>query len=126
MENTKEHIQVLTVEAGENGAEVTFKPEAGKIIGCVAFPREQSDLKNPDFVNVSLQDSAGVFLSKQQDIRNYRSRDAKYSEGCKPLNVEGGNQMTLRVHSKTAFTADFSFQFILVYENQKEDTNCNY
>lgn len=122
MENTKEHIQTLTVENGESVAEVTFKPEAGNIIGCVAITRGDEQDANVDFINVSLQDSAGVFLSKAQAIQNYRSRDAEYAKACKPLNVEGGNQMTLRVQSKQPFKADFAFQFILIYK--KEEDNC--
>ena len=126
MQNTKEHIQVITVKDGDNTNEVVFKPEAGKIIGCVAYVKDDSDLGNSDFVNLSLQDHDGQYLSKMQDVRNYRSRDAKYSEGCKPLNVEGGNNMTLRVASKQPFSKDFTLQFILVYENERNNCDLGY
>jgi len=124
VKNTKENVQRLIVKKDELSAEIMFTPEAGKIIGCVAYPRDENDLKNTDFVNVSLQDNNGGFLSKSQDIRNYRSRNSEYTTGCKPLNVLGGTQMTLRVESKTPFTDDFAFQFILIYEKE-EDFNCN-
>ncbi|MFB9098304.1 hypothetical protein ACFFVF_18025, partial [Flavobacterium jumunjinense] len=60
--------------------------------------------------------------SKMQHIDNYRSREASYSEGFKPVEpMESGKRIRFEIRADSAFTADFKAQLILIKEKRK---NC--
>lgn len=111
----QEDIVNLTIANGQNFGSISFQPMAGLVIGCAIFT---NNAPNEGFVNAKISSDTGETVSASQDIRNYRSREAGYKEGLKPLYFETGNKMyTFEVSSDQIFTADFKCQLVLVYEN---------
>jgi hypothetical protein len=114
MQNTKEHVVSLSILAAEQSGSVDFTPIKGKVIGCVIY---KNDATNPGFVRAVVKDNAGTEISKLQSIDNYRSREAEYLRGAKPLNIEtGGRTFTFEVLATEPFAADFLAELIFIYE----------
>ncbi|QEE49611.1 hypothetical protein FUA48_08455 [Flavobacterium alkalisoli] len=111
----QEEIVNLTIASGSRNNSVTFQPMAGLVIGCVIYTNAAP---NTGFVTAKITNDNGEVISASADIRNYRSREAGYKEGCKPLYFETGNKAyTFEVNSDANFTADFKCQLVLIYEN---------
>ena len=116
MENTKEFVVNLAVANTENSDEVTFKPIAGKIIGCSIYTGVEASTVNPGIVNAAILDSNSKEISRLQHIDNYRNREAAYMKGFKPLNIEAtGQNMTYQIIATANMTANFETQLILLY-----------
>lgn len=114
MKNTLESVVALTIPAGSSSGNVDFVPLKGHVIGCVVYTNNAA---NPGFVRAVVKDNAGVEISKLQSIENYRSRDAEYLKGCKPLNIEtGGRTFTYEVIATDNFVDDHLSELIFIYE----------
>ncbi|HEX8269770.1 MAG TPA: hypothetical protein VF581_07750 [Flavobacterium sp.] len=120
METTEEIINI-TAESGTNYATETRRLNPGKIIGVMAY-KSATDNNNPGFVSMNVKNSAGTEVSKLQHIDNYRSREAAYLDGVKPLSLEGGQSYKIEIQASANFTSDLLVQVIFVYE--KTGDNC--
>lgn len=118
--STIEHIVPLTVAAGSTSNKERFELPAGKILGCMIY---KGELNNTGFVRASIKNVGGEFISELQHIDNYRSREASYVDGIKPLQIEGGKTYTYEVLATEAFTGDFLTEMIFVYENLNKECN---
>ncbi|WP_330442038.1 hypothetical protein [Flavobacterium sp. C4GT6] len=111
----QEEIVNLTIAGGSQFGSISFQPMAGLVIGCVIYTNGAT---NPGFVTAKITDQNGEAVSAPADIRNYRSREAGYKEGCKPLYFETGKKMyEFEVNSDQPFESDFKCQLVLIYEN---------
>lgn len=109
-----EEIVEIVIDADENFGTKTITPPKGKIVGVVAYP-DTIDGKDRR-TNLAISYDGGEVISKNQDIRNYRSREAAYSESFKPVIAEGGKAIKVDMFSKEAFTELFACQVIFLYE----------
>lgn len=112
------NIYVDATKTGDVLTNVKTDADGSKIVGCVIFHNGTD--KNPTIINASIQ-SGGKDISKPQHIDNYRSREAAYTDGYKPVTpFTSGQQIRFEVRSEQAFTANFHAQLILI----KELPNC--
>ena len=116
--STIEEVVTLEVEAGESANKVKFDLPAGIILGCVIYHKSASE--NPAIVRASIKTIAGADVCKLQHIDNYRSREAGYAEGIKPLAIEGGKTYVYEVIATEPFPDNFSTDLIFVYEDQNK------
>lgn len=114
---TIERVFELTVASGTTGDKTDFFLPEGKILGCMVY---KGDLNNPGYVRASIKNTGGEFISELQHIDNYRSREAAYLDGIKPLQIEGGKTYIFEVLATEQFTGDFMSELIFVYENEKQ------
>lgn len=120
--NTTEEAVGLIVENGTFGNKMDFTPPAGKVIGCVIY-KDDLDKSNTGFVRAWIKDSYGNYLSMPQHIDNYRSRDAEYAKGGKPLNImANGQPFSWGITSTETFTDQHKAELIFIYENSQQ--NC--
>lgn len=115
-----EEVIPFSVEQGLNGLVVTESttPDGSTVVGCVVYHNGLE--KNPDMIRVSIQADQGE-ISAMQHIENYRSREASYDRGYKPLpHFASGKKVRFEVRSDEAFTNDFKGQLILI----KVPQNC--
>lgn len=87
--------------------------EPGRYIG-VAVYKSAANNNNTGTVRASIQNSAGEYIADLVHIDDYRSRDTAYLQGCKPIRVDGGSQVTITIIAEANFTADTSFDFVFV------------
>ncbi|MEE1899583.1 hypothetical protein V1389_14635 [Flavobacterium rakeshii] len=110
-----EEVVELKIPAGSTSNSYSFQPQAGLVIGCVIFHNEAP---NTGMVQASIKTDNGESVSAMSHIENYRSREAGYKEGCKPLYLETGNKnYVFEVSSDKAFDEEFRCQLVLIYEN---------
>lgn len=120
IKNTQESIAALTILTGASANSIDFTPLKGHVIGCVIFYKGD----NPGYVRAVVKDSAGTEISRLQSIDNYRSRDASYLKGCKPLNIMTENRtFTFEVIATQPFSTDFLGELIFIYAPEKCDNN---
>lgn len=113
--NFIEEVIEITVENGSSGnvlPNVATDKDDSMVVGCVIF---HSGLEaNPTMINASIQ-VGGQDVSKAQNIENYRSREAGYDKGFKPVKpFTSGKSVRFEVRSTQNFTADFTAQLILI------------
>lgn len=113
----KEEVVNLTVATGDTRNDIDFTPVNGKIVGCVIFT-PSGDKAFPSIINAGIKEQTGDYASKMQDIRNYRSREAAYPHGFKPLNLQGGMPLNFTVQGNGEFNDEFTCQLILIYEQE--------
>lgn len=117
IQNTKEAICPITIATGGTGGNNSVTPPAGHIVGCVIIQRGGD---NPGMIRAGIKNQAQEPLSEMQAIENYRSREACYLEGCKPLNfIADGSAIYLNVLATAAFTTDFHADLILIYKDER-------
>lgn len=121
--NFTEEVIEITVENGSSGnvlPNVATDKDDSTVVGCVIF---HSGLDaNPTMINASIQ-VGGQDVSKAQNIENYRSREASYDKGFKPVKpFTSGKAVRFEVRSTENFTADFTAQLILI--KVPNDPNC--
>lgn len=110
---TIEEVFPLLVEAGQNGNKTKFFLPSGKILGCSIYTGNRD---NPGTVRASIKSISGEDISKSQHIDNYRNRDAKYMEGFKPLNINGGKDYVFEIVADEPFNANLNADLIFYYE----------
>jgi hypothetical protein len=114
MKNTLEFVAPLTVVAGSSSNSVDFTPLKGKVIGCAIFTKGGT---NAGMVRAVIKDNTGTEISRLQAIENYRSREAEYLKGAKPLNIETGSRtFTYEVIATSNFDTDLVTDLIFIYE----------
>lgn len=119
--NTIEEIVEITIKSGVNSGSVDFTPQDGQMIRCCIFTPEKG-LVNDGFVNAGIKGSGGDYVSRLQDIRNYKKGNGEYEKSMKPFYQQGGKAMSFNIIATEPFKEDFIAQLILVYEDPNE---CN-
>lgn len=112
----------MVVKAGTNGNKVHKLIPNGKVVQSVIYTPVA--LNNTGFVRASILDGSESPLSKLQDIRNYRSREAGYFQN-KPLFINGGQNIHLEVIATQNFSADTLIELILDYDVASIANPCN-
>ena len=110
-----EEVIDIVVEYGTTGTvlpNVSTDNDDSTVIGCVIF---HSGLDaNSSIINASIQ-VGGQDVSKAQHIENYRSREAGYDRGYKPIKpFTSGKPVRFEVRSTENFIDDFKAQLILI------------
>lgn len=113
----------LSIASGSASATATIRPRAGLIIGCAVY---HNNAANPGTIQASFKTDDGEEIIPLVHINHLRSREAGYREGLVPLFLESkGKSYTFSVIATDNFTADFTAQLVLVYENDfTKDNNC--
>jgi hypothetical protein len=113
--NFIEEVIEIMVENGTSGTvlpNVATDKDDSTIVGCVIYTDELT--ASPARINASIQ-VGGQDVSKAQSIENYRSREASYEKGYKPVkHFTSGKAVRFEVRSTENFTADFTAQLILI------------
>lgn len=121
--NFIEEVIDIVVENGSTGTvlpNVATDKDDSTVVGCVIF--HSGLTANPSIINASIQ-VGGQDVSKAQHINNYRSREAGYDKGYKPVKpFTSGKPVRFEVRSTSNFTADFTAQLILI--KVPNDPNC--
>lgn len=115
-----EEVIQFEVATATNGVVETnaTTPDGSTVIGCVIYHNGLDT--NSDMITASISADQGE-ISALQHIDNYRSREASYDRGYKPLpHFASGKKVRLEIRSESAFTADFKGQLILI----KVPQNC--
>lgn len=111
-----EEIVEITVSNGEFGSSIEpmTKADGSKVVGVVQYNNGLTS--NPDMINAKIM-ANGTEVSPNQHIENYRSREASYEKGYKPIiPFDSGVRVRIEIVSTSAFTADFKAQFVLIKE----------
>lgn len=111
--NTLEDVLIVKVSNGTRVATDRKQLRSGDIIGVVAYPAD--DTASRGVVRARIQDSTGQDICALQNIKNYRSREAGYIQGCKPLSLKGGQAVTIEIIASEDFTSATSYDFIFIY-----------
>lgn len=123
MNNTIEDVLILRVPVGTRTADARKQLRTGTIVGVVAYPADKA--ARAGVVRVSIKDSSGQDICPMQNIENYRSREAGYIAGAKPLDIQGGQAVTIELIADENFAAATTFDFIFIYEVPKKEI-CTY
>ena len=115
MRNYIEHVVNVPLAIGDTSKTVNTALPSGKIIAVAAF---FDTTKFPGIVRASVKDFSGMEISKMQDIRNLRDREAGYLEGKKPLFLDGGTNASITIQPTSAITDASSVDFVFVYANE--------
>lgn len=115
-----EEVINITVASGTSGKveNPTTDADGSEVVGLAIF---HSGLEaNTDIISAMVSVD-GVDVSKMQHIENYRSREAAYKDGFKPIMpFASGKRVRFEVRSETNFTSNFKAQLILI----KRPINC--
>lgn len=122
MNNTIEDVLILKVPANVRTADARKQLRAGSIIGVVAYPADKT--VRAGVVRVAIKDSSGADICPMQNVENYRSREAGYIAGSKPLDIQGGQAVTIELIADADFATATSYDFIFIYEVPKK-LNCS-
>lgn len=117
-----EEVISIEVASGQtkNTIEISTNSDGTIVEGVVAY--HSGLAANTDIINAQIN-VGGQEVSPNQHIENYRSREAAYDKGYKPVkNFESGKKVRIEVSSDTAFTSDFKAQFVLI--KKLEENNC--
>lgn len=110
-----EEIIEITVEAGSTGAvlqNVATDKDDSTVVGCVIFHTGIDE--DAKMINAHIQ-VGGQDISKPQHVNNYRSREAGYHDGYKPIiNFSSGKPVRFEIRSEVAFKYRFKAQLILI------------
>jgi hypothetical protein len=109
-----EEVIPFIVATGDATKAIQFSTPADgtTVVGAVIYHNGLD--KNPEMINVEIQ-AGGHQVSKLQHIDNYRSREASYPTGYKPVDeFQSGKTARLTITADAAFTADFKGQLILI------------
>jgi len=112
--NFVEHVVNVPLAVAATSVTQTSNLPAGQVIAVAAF---FDDSRFNDIVRVSIKDFSGFEVSKMQDIRNLRDREAAYLQGKKPLYLEGGQNISITLQTATAISVASSVDFVFVYAN---------
>jgi len=114
----------VTIE-GTNSGTNTMRVNPGKIIGVVVYKRfvNQSDSEDK-MIRASIKDASGNVISYLQHIDNYRSRDCEYLKGAKPLDIEGGQALTIDIFASDTLNDYAYFDFIFIYADPNAPADC--
>jgi hypothetical protein len=115
MRNFVEHVVNVPLAIGDTSKTIPTALPSGKIIAVAAF---YDQTKFPGITRASIKDFSGMEVSKMQDIRNLRDREAGYLEGKKPLFLDGGTNASITVQPTSAITDASSIDFVFVYANE--------
>lgn len=122
--NYTEEVIDITIANGSTGnvlPNVATDKDNSTVIGCVIFHTGLD--ANPSMINASIM-VGGHDVSKPQHIDNYRSREASYPLGFKPVKpFSSGKSVRFEVRSEENFTSDFKAQLILI-KVPNEESNC--
>ena len=116
MNNFVEQVHTVALNPGDTSVTFDGSLPAGNVIAVAAFFDES---KFPGIVRASIKDATGYEVSKMQDIRNLRDREAGYLEGKKPLCMAGGSQVSITVQPDVAIVTASKIDFVFVYASQK-------
>lgn len=115
MKNFVEHVVNVALVVGDTSVTVNTALPSGKVIAVAAF---YDNGKFNGITRASIKDFSGMEISKMQDIRNLRDREAGYLEGKKPLFIDGGTTASITVQPTEALVGATSIDFIFVYANE--------
>lgn len=122
MNNTIEDVLILRVPAGTRTADARKQLRTGTIVGVVAYPADKT--ARTSVVRAAIKDSSGQDICPMQNVENYRSREAGYIAGAKPLDIQGGQAVTIELIADENFATPTSYDFIFIYEVPKK-LNCS-
>lgn len=113
---TKEEVLYFNVPAGKTFDSFKQVLPEGVMLGTVIFHND----RDGNYIQVGLKNDAGVEISKMQHIDNYRSRNAPYEQGIKPIPMNPyGKTYTLEIKLAQALATDFVGQAIFVYKQNE-------
>lgn len=120
--NFTEEVIDITIDNGSTGTilpNVATDNDNSTVIGCIIF--HDANSLNPSMINASIQ-VGGHDVSKPQHIDNYRSREASYGSGFKPIKpFASGKSVRFEVRSESAFTGEYKAQLILIKVPNNKD-----
>lgn len=112
-----EEVIPFEILAGSNSVvEVqSTTPDGSTVVGCVIYSNLPKDDISNSSVNASIFADQGE-ISALQDIKNYRSREASYDRGYKPLpNFISGKKVRLEIRiENNSYEFDIKGQLILI------------
>lgn len=113
---TKEEVLSFKVPAGQTFDAFKQVLPAGNLLGVVIYHNDT----NSNYIQASIKDDASIEMSKMQHIDNYRSRNAPYEQGMKPIPMNpAGKTYTLEIKLAEALTTDFIGQVIFIYKQNE-------
>ena len=112
MKNFVEQVLTISLANGDTSVTKDVALPPGNVVAVAAF-YDQS--KFPGIVRASIKDANGYEVSKMQDIRNLRDREAGYLEGKKPLCIAGGAPVYVTVQPDIAIVDPSKIDFVFVY-----------
>lgn len=113
---TIEEVAMLTVANGAASGSVRVTPPAG-FVGRVAA--HFGTVPNVGFVQAYLKDAAGLDIVKLQPLSALRSRDVKFEDDGKPVNIETNNRtFEFGVQATANFTAAFPVTLLFIYDQE--------
>lgn len=116
---TIEEVAQLTVANGATSGSMRVTPPAG-FVGRIALHYDTPP--NTGFVQAYLKDAAGLEIAKLQPVSSLRTRDVKFEDDGKPVNIETNNRtFEFGVIATAAFSAAFPIALVFIYD---QETNC--
>jgi len=118
-----EEVIDIEIKAGTTGATIsnaTTNLDESIVVGCVIFHDDRIKLAeyNPSMIMASLQ-VGGIDVSKMQHISNYRSREASYPDGFKPIRpFQSGKNVRFEIRAKSVFKENFNAQLVLIKDGK--------
>ncbi|MFN3941495.1 MAG: hypothetical protein ACK4K1_02520 [Flavobacterium sp.] len=120
MIRSTEEVVKIVIPAGINNREkVSFQPPVGKVVGLLIYTNDKQP-RNGN-IRAELREYTGKEISKLQDIRNYRSRESGYFDGCKPVDFDAnGTSLDFEIIADDVFDNDFTAELILIYADTRQ------
>ncbi|UUC45578.1 hypothetical protein [Flavobacterium cerinum] len=113
---TKEEVIYFNIPAGQTFDAFRQVLPEGTMLGTVIFHNDRDN----NYIQAAIKNDAGVEISKMQHIANYRSRNANYEQGMKPIPMNPfGKTYTLEIKLAEALATDFVGQAIFIYKQNE-------
>jgi hypothetical protein len=116
----------FTLKAGELEVSKTKNLVAGNIVGVMVY-HTNIDKANGQIENCKIQikQANSEKVVQLMPVKNLRSRECCYSDSFVPVDFRGGQDVTIDLYNKKAFTVeDVNFSVVFVYDVTFEKTNC--
>lgn len=119
MKNKLQDVVILSAANGTDYKKEFKVLEPGIYVGVCYYPSAE-DHNNPGMVRAIIKNKAGEPIADLVNIRDYRSRETGYLNGCKPIYFEGGQQVTVEIFASQPFAADTDFDFVFVTDAYRQ------
>lgn len=112
MRNFVDETITFSLVAADTVVSKKVSVQPGQIVAMAAFFTESLF---SGVVRLEVRDNLGKIISKLQNIRNYRDREAGYLEGKKPIYFNGGAEIEFIIISEKPIVTAQTIDLVLVY-----------
>lgn len=106
-------VIAVTLPAGQTSVEVTKSVRPGRIIRVAKYVPNAGDDAG---LSAQIGTNSEPDYCKMQPIESFRDRDTDYINGKMPFEVDGGQNITVKINAAATKGAAVTVSFVFIYE----------